>query len=73
MTESHAHSHEHSPVLTNVSRAFLVGIGLNLLFVIIEVIAGISLNSLSLLSDAGHNFADVIVYCSRFLPSVWQR
>ena len=60
MTESHAHSHEHSPVLTNVSRAFLVGIGVNLLFVIIEVIAGISLNSLSLLSDAGHNFADVI-------------
>ena len=54
------HSHEHSHPLTHVNRAFLIGIGFNLAFVIIEVIAGISINSLSLLSDAGHNFADVI-------------
>ena len=56
----HNHSHEHSHPLTHVNRAFLVGIGFNLTFVIIEIIAGISVNSLSLLSDAGHNFADVI-------------
>ncbi len=54
------HNHSHSHQLTHINRAFLVGIGFNLAFVIIEVIAGITVNSLSLLSDAGHNFADVI-------------
>ena len=36
-----------------------MGIIFNFLFVIIEVIAGLRINSLSLLSDAGHNLADV--------------
>jgi cobalt-zinc-cadmium efflux system protein len=36
-----------------------VGIVLNLGFVIVEVIAGLLIHSLSLLSDAGHNLADV--------------
>lgn len=57
---SHAHGHHHHPVnLTSVNRAFVFGIILNFLFVIIEVIVGLSINSLSLLSDAGHNLADV--------------
>lgn len=54
------HSHHHEPVvLTNVNTAFIVGISLNFLFVVIEVIVGIFIHSLSLLSDAGHNLADV--------------
>ena len=56
---SHHHEHGHSVVLENVNRAFIVGIILNLLFVIIEAGVGIYINSLSLLSDAGHNLADV--------------
>jgi cobalt-zinc-cadmium efflux system protein len=55
----HSHSHSHNVVLTNVNKAFVVGIILNMLFVIIEVIAGLYIHSLSLLSDAGHNLADV--------------
>jgi cobalt-zinc-cadmium efflux system protein len=55
----HNHSHSHAVVLTNVNRAFVTGIILNLLFVITEVIAGLYIHSLSLLSDAGHNLADV--------------
>lgn len=55
----HDHSHSHSVVLTNVNNAFIIGIALNFLFVVIEVIIGFSINSLSLLSDAGHNLADV--------------
>jgi cobalt-zinc-cadmium efflux system protein len=52
--------HHHHPVnLTNVNRAFVIGIILNFLFVIIEVVVGLSIKSLSLLSDAGHNLADV--------------
>lgn len=52
------HSH-HARQLTGVTTAFVVGISLNFLFVIIEVIAGLYVHSLSLLSDAGHNLADV--------------
>ncbi|HVT85073.1 MAG TPA: cation diffusion facilitator family transporter, partial [Chitinophagaceae bacterium] len=56
----HSHHHHHGPVaLTHINRAFIIGILLNFLFVIIEVITGLSIHSLSLLSDAGHNLADV--------------
>jgi cobalt-zinc-cadmium efflux system protein len=52
--------HHHHPVnLEKVNRAFVIGIILNFLFVIIEVVVGFSIHSLSLLSDAGHNLADV--------------
>ena len=53
------HHHDHSNVDTT-SRAFAVGIVLNLTFVIIEIGFGIYADSLSLLADAGHNFSDVI-------------
>ena len=58
---SHGHSHDHSHAvkLTSVNTAFIVGIALNFLFVLIEAIVGLSIHSLSLLSDAGHNLADV--------------
>src|SRR5437868_6396118 len=58
----HAHNHrhhDHSIGMTDVNTAFIVGIVLNFLFVVIEVIVGLSIHSLSLLSDAGHNLADV--------------
>lgn len=57
--DHHHHDHSHSVVLTNVSRAFIIGIVLNSLFVIVEVVVGLHIKSLSLLSDAGHNVADV--------------
>lgn len=53
------HDHGHNVVLTNVNTSFIIGITLNALFVLIEVIVGFSIHSLSLLSDAGHNLADV--------------
>ena len=57
---SHGFGHHHHPVnLEKVNRAFVIGIVLNFLFVIIEVIVGLAIHSLSLLSDAGHNLADV--------------
>ena len=56
----HGFGHHHHPVnLQNVNRAFVIGIVLNFLFVVIEAIVGLSIHSLSLLSDAGHNLADV--------------
>lgn len=57
---SHGFGHHHHPVnLDQVNRAFVIGIILNFLFVIIEAVVGLDIHSLSLLSDAGHNLADV--------------
>lgn len=55
---SHAH-HSHSIDPGDNTPPFIIGIALNILFVIIEVIAGIVNNSMSLLTDAGHNLSDV--------------
>ncbi|MEO5591710.1 MAG: cation diffusion facilitator family transporter [Chitinophagaceae bacterium] len=55
----HHHHHDHAVTLTSVNTAFITGISLNFLFVIVEVVAGLITHSLSLLSDAGHNLADV--------------
>jgi cobalt-zinc-cadmium efflux system protein len=54
------HSHGHSHVPGSVGRAFVLGIGLNLAFVVVEVVYGITSHSLALLADAGHNVGDVL-------------
>src|SRR5438093_808737 len=55
-----AHEHHHqSPQITNLNSAFVIGIILNTVFVLVEAIAGFAYNSLALLSDAGHNLTDV--------------
>lgn len=53
----HHHNHAHSPAAFN--RAFALGIGLNIAFVIIEAFYGWRAGSLALLADAGHNLSDV--------------
>lgn len=61
MPHDHSHHHHHAPPISAADngRAFIVGISLNVLFVIVEVVAGIMNNSMSLLTDAGHNLSDV--------------
>jgi cobalt-zinc-cadmium efflux system protein len=54
----HGFSHDHAPA--DFSRAFAIGIALNLTFVVIEAISGIYGHSVALLSDAGHNLGDVL-------------
>lgn len=54
----HAHGHGHAP--KDFSRAFAVGIALNLAFVATEATYGWLANSLALLADAGHNLSDVL-------------
>ena len=56
---AHGHHHHHHIDLKEVNRAFIIGIILNFTFVVIEVVVGLGIHSLSLLSDAGHNLADV--------------
>ncbi len=52
------HSHDHGTA--NYNRAFAIGIGLNLAFVIVEFAYGRIANSLALVADAGHNLSDVL-------------
>ena len=56
---AHDH-HHHAPKITNLNRAFIIGIILNFGYVIFQIVMGFRVNSLSLLSDAAHNFADVV-------------
>ena len=51
--------HHHAPNVSNLNRAFIVGIAINLLYVFIEFGAGLHYDSLALISDAGHNLTDV--------------
>lgn len=62
MAPHHDHAgHAHgTPSLEHLNRAFLLGITLNLLFVGVEFIAGLWLDSMALISDAGHNLSDVV-------------
>ncbi|TNE48317.1 MAG: cation transporter [Bacteroidetes bacterium] len=56
----HHHDHHHGPPPDGrLSAAFAWGIGLNLVFVVVEVAAGFYTGSLALLTDAGHNLSDV--------------
>ncbi len=57
----HHHTHDHTVVAEkNIhSRAFKWGIGLNFLYVIIEITYGFKIDSLALIADATHNFGDV--------------
>ena len=58
---NHAHGpmgHGHAP--TSFGRAFAIGIGLNVAFVLIEAVYGVIGHSMSLLADAGHNLSDVL-------------
>ncbi len=52
------HGHDHAPA--DMGRAFAVGVGLNSIFVAVEVAAGFWTGSLALLADAGHNLSDVL-------------
>ena len=54
------HNHTHGALkITNYNKAFIIGIVLNITYVIVQIVVGLNINSLSLLSDAGHNFLDV--------------
>jgi cobalt-zinc-cadmium efflux system protein len=53
------HNHQHNQV-DNIGNAFKMGIALNVIFIILEIIYGLISNSMALISDAGHNFSDVL-------------
>lgn len=50
----------HEAEAQNFSRAFAIGIALNVGFVAIEAFYGVAAGSMALLADAGHNLSDVL-------------
>ena len=60
MKNNNSHHHGQTGSQAKVNNAYIIGISLNFLFVVIEVTVGLIVNSLSLLSDAGHNLTDVV-------------
>lgn len=55
----HDHGHAHGPADPNDAR-WVIGVGLNLGFCIVEAFAGVIGHSTALLADAGHNLSDVL-------------
>ena len=53
-------STEHNHNEININRAFKLGIFLNLIYIVIELLVGLFINSMALIADAGHNFSDVL-------------
>ncbi len=75
-THGHDHSHGHaghSHAPDHFGFAFAAGVTLNTLFVVAELVFGYTANSLALVSDAVHNFSDVIslllAWCAMWLAS----
>ncbi|MBV8098808.1 MAG: cation transporter [Verrucomicrobia bacterium] len=56
--DEHSHGHSHAP--TDFGWRFMVGVVLNLVFVVVEAGFGFAVNSLALVADAGHNLSDVL-------------
>ena len=57
--DHYGHHHHHAHAIEKLSTIYIVAVALNLLFVIVEAVAGVVGNSIGLLSDAGHNLSDV--------------
>lgn len=57
----HNHTHSHfGDLASQTTKRLLLSLSLTAAFVLVEVVAGIFGNSLALLTDAAHNFTDVI-------------
>jgi cobalt-zinc-cadmium efflux system protein len=69
---SHAgHAHSHAPA--SFDRAFALGVGLNVAFVVAEIGFGLRTDSLALISDAGHNLGDVLALVLAWAGTVLAR
>ena len=71
--EHHDHGHAHAHAPASFDRAFAIGVGLNLAFVLAEFLFGLRAHSLALVSDAGHNLTDVLGLSLAWAGSVLAR
>ncbi len=57
---AHDHAHDHGHAKPGAGRAFVIGIALNMAFVVVEATFGVLSHSMALVADAGHNLSDVL-------------
>src|SRR5262249_18547329 len=68
--DGHSHSHHgHAHGRPDFGRAFAIGIALNGVYVVGEIVYGFLANSLALLADAGHNASDVAALALAWLAA----
>jgi cobalt-zinc-cadmium efflux system protein len=69
MSNTHSHTHNHSHAKLK-GRNLFISIFLNIIITVAQVIGGLISGSLSLLSDALHNFTDVISLIVSYIATV---
>ena len=70
MGHHHSHNHDHGNLK---GKKLLLTIGLNIIITIAQVIGGLISGSLSLLSDALHNFSDVISLIISYIADLFSK
>lgn len=73
MGHQHSHHHHHHDHKDVKGRNLLISIFLNILITVAQVIGGIISGSLSLLSDALHNFSDVLSLIISFIANKYAK
>lgn len=63
-SHGHDHHHTHAPAK---GRAFAIGLGINFVYMAVEIVAGLAAHSLALLADAAHNASDVLGLLAAFI------
>ena len=69
----HGHARHHPPPPGGFDAAFAIGSGLNALFVVAQVVAGIMAHSTALLADAVHNLGDVLGLVLAWVAAIMAR
>src|SRR3954453_13442204 len=69
MSAGHSHNHDHE----DFSRAFILGIALNLAIVLVELTYGFLANSVALIPDGGPNLSDVLALVVGWAGAVMAR
>src|SRR3954469_8133377 len=69
----HDHGHAHAHLPANFDRAFAIGVGLNVAFVVAELVFGVRAHSLALTADPGHNLGDVLALVLAWAGTVLAR
>ena len=69
MSNSHSHTHNHTHTDLK-GRNLFISIFLNILITVAQVVGGLISGSLSLLSDALHNFTDVVSLVISYIATV---
>ena len=70
MAHSHSHHHDHNDLK---GRNLLISIFLNIIITAAQVVGGLISGSLSLLSDALHNFSDVLSLLVSYVANIYSK